>query len=531
MSPSQSVASSSLAGSSLSTSQEGVLARLLEDYERHMAAGDEGAEIELKQKLEEAGFSPSQIDSWISTAQFAGSLRSAWSPARPTEAAPLRLARFELLRELGRGGFGIVYLARDPMLGRQLALKVPRGEALMSPELRARFLEEARVSASFEHPNIVPVYEAAEIGPICYIASAYCPGEDLARHLASRTTPFAPREAAALIAQLADAAAYTHARGVVHRDLKPSNVMLSPRAVPSDGASAQDIGSFTPRLTDFGLAKIAEKELITTRTSMVLGTPLYMAPEQTGGSAQVGPAVDIYSLGAILYELLTLKSPVEGATLYEVLENVRNRPPAPLRKLNPQIARDLELICMKCLEKRPADRYASAAELAADLRRYLAGEAIAARPIGWAMRFWNWTSQVERMRDAGILIIALNLVMTVWVVGSVSFMTFGLAKPSVESIEVLVLTAAGSIVGFLMPHMVLGYFTMRGSPVALWIGMVMFGLHELVVAAALLGLPAPFVKNYTDPVTVWSVYTLLAWLYFLQLAAVASGMRAYYAHR
>jgi WD40 repeat protein len=308
----------------------------------------------------------------------------------PPVGTPGRLGRFQLLRELGRGGCGIVFLALDPVLGRPVALKVPHPEALLHPDLRARFLREAQAAAGLDHPNVVPVYEAGEIGPVCYIAAAYCEGLTLAAWLKQRGEPVPVRTAAALVATLAGAIAYTHGRGVLHRDLKPGNILLTP------GRNGEDGLDFVPRVTDFGLAKLLDAEAGPasdgrTRTGMIVGTPEYMAPEQAEGRHQdAGPHTDVYALGVILYELLTGRAPLVGKSYPDTLRRVVSEEPPPPTRLRSNVHPDLQTICLKCLRKEPAGRYASAGDLAADLRRFLNGEPIRARPVGRAERAWRW---------------------------------------------------------------------------------------------------------------------------------------------
>ncbi len=299
---------------------------------------------------------------------------------------PTRVGRYAVVRELGRGSFGVVFLAHDPRLGRDVALKVPRAEALLSPELRARFQHEARAAAGLDHPHLVPVYEAGEDGVVCYIVSAYCPGPTLADWLRRRAgQPVPPLEAARLVLPLAGAVAHAHGRGVLHRDLKPANILMA-----ACGSAA------VPKITDFGLAKIVDaagdaEEARRTHTGAVLGTPAYMAPEQAGGhSRDAGPAADVYALGAILYECLTGRPPFQGDSPLDTLLLVRTEePPAP-RRLRPDLPRDLETICLTCLRKEPGRRYPSASALEEDLRRFLAGEPIVARPVGPAGRLLRW---------------------------------------------------------------------------------------------------------------------------------------------
>jgi WD40 repeat protein len=311
-----------------------------------------------------------------------------------------QLGRFEIRRELGRGTFGVVYLAYDSRLGREVALKVPRAEALLTPELRQRFLREARAAAGLDHPNVVAVYDADTVGPVCYIASTYCPGVTLAAWLKEQTRPVPAQEAAALVATLARAVQHAHERGVLHRDLKPANILLVSGGMVS--GEAKDIAgaptplasltTYQPKITDFGLAKLAGGEAGgLTHSGAVVGTPSYMAPEQAGGRIhEIGPPADVYALGAILYELLTRRPPFQADSIVDLLFLVRTEEPVAPRRLHPRLPRDLETICLKCLEKAPARRYASARALAEDLHRFLAGEPIRARPVGAVGRLWRW---------------------------------------------------------------------------------------------------------------------------------------------
>jgi tetratricopeptide (TPR) repeat protein len=312
------------------------------------------------------------------------------TPAR----APAGPGRFEIRRELGRGAFGVVYLAYDPNLRREVALKVPRIEVHLTPDLRARFRNEATAAAGLDHPNIVPVYEAGEEASVCFIASAYCPGITLAAWLRQRTGPVPYRAAAGLVATLAEAVDHAHRRGVLHRDLKPSNILLETTVPSTPGGEGFDL---VPRITDFGLAKFVEEPTSQsdaanpTMSGVILGTPSYMAPEQAQGLAhQVGTPADIYSLGVILYELLTGRPPFQEDSALDTLVLVRTQDPLPPSRLRPRLPRDLETICLKCLHKQPQARFPTARELADDLRRFLDGLPIRTRPIPAWERAFKW---------------------------------------------------------------------------------------------------------------------------------------------
>jgi serine/threonine protein kinase/WD40 repeat protein len=302
------------------------------------------------------------------------------------------LGRFRIERLLGHGGHGVVYLAFDSVLNRLVALKIPRPEVLVDRAMRERFLLEARSAATLDHANIVPVYEAGAADGVLYIAMAYCPGDSLAEFFEKHRGTLSPRAWAKLFRQLAGALAYTHERGILHRDLKPGNILLFPINGNSDGVNTPhgDGLAFVPKLTDFGVATIIEESARQTRTTLGGGTPLYMSPEQTAPKGKIDARSDVHCLGAVMYETLTGQAPYGGESLLALLEAIRHRlPPAPHRVV-PSIPRDLSTICLKCLEKRPQSRYASAAALAADLERFLNHEPIRAKPTSWPEQLFLW---------------------------------------------------------------------------------------------------------------------------------------------
>jgi serine/threonine-protein kinase len=294
--------------------------------------------------------------------------------ARGLAGAGSTFGQYELLEEIGRGAMGVVFKARQTRLNRLVAIKMIQAGSYAGAAERLRFRVEGEAVARLQHPHVIQVHECNEHGGQLYLCMEFLDGGTLAAKLAGAQLPL--RDAARLVQTLAEAVDVAHRRHIVHRDLKPANVLLT-----ADG---------TPKVGDFGLAKLLDTESGQTAPDAVLGTPCYMAPEQAAGRVhEVGPAADVYALGAILYEALTGRPPFRGATKMETLDQVRTATPEPPVKLRREVPPDLEAICLKCLEKRPAQRYASAAALGQDLGRWLRGEPTEARPAAWYARAWR----------------------------------------------------------------------------------------------------------------------------------------------
>jgi ribosomal protein L7/L12/tRNA A-37 threonylcarbamoyl transferase component Bud32 len=301
---------------------------------------------------------------------------------------------YELLEEIARGGMGVVWKARQTSLKRDVALKMIRAGALAGPAEVERFLREAEAAANLQHPNIVAIHEVGEHGGQHYFSMDYVAGRDLGAIV--KDGPLPPQQAARYVKIVAEAIHFAHQRGTLHRDLKPQNVLI-------DAADQ-------PRITDFGLAKIMKDDSRLTQTGVVMGSPSYMPPEQAAGRhGDIGPASDVYSLGAMLYELLTGRPPFRGATAMATLREVMEAEPAAPRRLKADIPPDLETICLKCLEKSPSARYPTARALAEELERFLKGEPIQARPASTVRKAVSWARRHPGTLSAVAVLVIVTL--------------------------------------------------------------------------------------------------------------------------
>jgi WD40 repeat protein/tRNA A-37 threonylcarbamoyl transferase component Bud32 len=308
---------------------------------------------------------------------------------------------YEIIEVIARGGMGVVYKARHRELNRIVALKVMAAAELASPDFVERFRTEAEAAASLDHPNIVPIYEVGEDVGRPYFSMKLVEGGTLAGRIAGRPSAMANREAAKLLATLARAVHYAHQRGILHRDIKPGNILLDTKG--------------EPHLTDFGLAKLIEKDSVITRTVAVLGTPAFMSPEQAAGRMrEITTAADVYGLGAVFYELLTGHPPFAGGTTMETVRKVMDEEPVRPSAMTPAVDRDLDTVCLKCLEKDPQRRYGSAEALADDLERWLRHEPIVARPVGAWERAGKWVRRnpatAGLIATAALALVAITVV-------------------------------------------------------------------------------------------------------------------------
>lgn len=303
------------------------------------------------------------------------------------------IGRFVVDRQIGQGGFAQVYLANDPKLNRQVAIKVLKPTLFGSTDASARFDRESQAAAVLSHPNIVPVFEAGNAGAVRYIASAYVEGITLEHWFKQQARQTSPRHAAKIVATLADAVEHAHQRGIIHRDLKPANILVEVTA-SIEQQQTLEIQPGDLRITDFGLARYADSmDQFQTAEGAIVGTPVYMSPEQADENQEITSASDIYSLGVILYELLTGKLPIIGKTHIDTLLAIKQQEPKPPRQINGQVPKDLQAICLKCLAKSPSARYSTAHELGRDLQRWLDGEVVSARNANVFERSAKWIAR------------------------------------------------------------------------------------------------------------------------------------------
>lgn len=398
---------------------EQILREIIEAYQAARAAGNPpDQELLIKQYPGLA----KELRAFFSSQKTASANESATlTIAHPSEAPPLtpgavtlesleppqsalsrrgQFGDYELLEEIARGGMGVVYKARQKSLNRVVALKMILAGQLATPEQVRRFRMEAEEGGSLDHPNLVPIYEVGEVDGQHYFTMKLIDGGSLATWISRLRED--PKAAARLMVTIAYAVHYAHQHGVLHRDLKPSNILMDPAG--------------QPHITDFGLAKHLEGQSVAeTQSGLIVGTPSYMAPEQASAQRQLTTAVDVYSLGAIFYELLTGRPPFQATTPYDVVQQVLEREPARPSTLTPHLNRDLETICLTCLAKEPHKRYPSAEALAQDLERFLSGEPIKARPVGILERATKW---IRRRPAAAALILVCFL-------GGAAFLAYG----------------------------------------------------------------------------------------------------------
>jgi hypothetical protein len=388
--------------------------------------------------------------------------------------APRRVGEYEVLGEVGRGGMGVVYKAWEPGLRRFVALKMLLpGAAADEGELR-RFQTEATAAASLQHPNIVPVHQVGSLEGCPFFSMDFIDGPSLAQRIADGPLP--GRTAAQFLARVARAIHHAHQHHILHRDLKPGNILLD---------AAEE-----PHITDFGLAKQLRTDQGQTRTGTILGTPSYMPPEQASGKKDLTAACDVYGLGAVLYEVITARPPFRGETTLDTIVQVLETEPAPPRLLNPRIDRDLETICLKCLQKDPRARYATALELAEDLERYVQGEAIRARSLNLVDRLARTLerSQLDvEFRTYGVVLYWFALIVAITHLVEYVFIQTHQPVPLVVATKVLQFILMGIVFWRYRPQGLMPATTAERQMWSVWIGYLAASTVVVVITASQFG--------------------------------------------
>lgn len=406
----------------------------------------------------------------------------------------ISISHFKIERMIGRGGMGNVFLAHDEVLDRPVAIKLPRIDVLGNAKLQKRFLKEAKVAASLRHPGLVEIYEYGASGRYCFLASRWCAGGDLAAWLEQHPIPGDQRSIADFIRKLCCAIDHCHQAGVLHLDIKPGNILLDrhPTSSPQDSI---DLGE--PLLTDFGLARVIEQSLSDAQSSMLLGTPLYMAPEQAECRGDdIGPHTDVFAIGIVLFEMLYGRRPFQGETPIEVFDQIRagkiNFDDAPSTLADGlALADDLKTICRICLQTRIADRYPSAQALADDLGRFLDRKPIFATTPTLARRMGHWLSDQKRIRQAGLILLGIQVHGTLSIFLLFGLMLVGLASPFESSPWRLAIDYAPLFVVINIPSFLVGFKAIAMRPWAITAGLLLSCLYSIAVILMAMGKMEP----------------------------------------
>lgn len=439
---------------------------------------------------------------------------------------PSVIGQFELRRVVGSGGFGIVYEATDTVLQRTVAIKVPK--EIPDEEAKAAFLMEARAVANLDHANIVPVYDAGEIEGQCYLASAYCSGGNLAALINAKVS-FSWHVIAEMVERLALAMDHAHRRGVVHRDLKPANIVL---AEPIASANCQTVPEL--RITDFGLARVAELQQSQSESSMLVGTPCYMAPEHLTESGHSQPALaDIYSLGVILYELLTGQKPYDSKSFVDVVDQIRDCRPVAPSEIREDVPEDLETIALKCMSEDPGARYADCQALAMELRCFVNGEPIQSRPPTRMQQVMRWLRSPKRMVETGTFSIFVGVATPLWIM-TIVFLILAEDLEADVGAEMIPQTLLVCF-GLLIPLVYIGHQTRIGNRKWLVPGLLFSVFSLCLVAPPLFGNIYVFPKLYEryplGRIIAYSLLTIEHLIQVIQYTVLVFVKRDYFSRR
>jgi serine/threonine protein kinase len=442
-----------------------------------------------------------------------------------------QLGHYRLIRLVGSGGVGNVFEALDLQLDRAVAVKVPRLDLVGSQEFTERFLHEARTAAKLDHPNLTSIIDIGSQGPVAYIVSQWCDRGDLATWLKKHPTQEerpATEQIAAFFVLIARAIDHCHRRGVVHLDLKPSNILLQTRDGAAEGSDS--LATLHPKVSDFGLARWIDQQLEQTTTSLFLGTPLYMAPEQAAGRRdQIGAATDIFSLGIVLHEVVAGERPFAGSTAIEVMDRIRS---ADWRRsqLPRDVPRDLAFIIERCLQREPADRFVSAGELADELERSSRGETIRTKPVSALGEFVRWSRRPQRIPQAGIIAIATHLTVLINLFGHFGLLLAGYQMPFEVDHGLFFREMFPAVALLHVPSLINGFRTVARRPYAVLIGTCL-SFAFLAVLVGILASGQPTFSVYTDnPLATYVVHLTLSalalvqvWAYLLAVYATRHG--------
>lgn len=454
---------------------------------RYFEQVDEGQSVDVQAIVESNPEHAGQLRAFFSNIGVIDDLVRDAQPPRVTESDQVKnlhvsgidgvstgqqVGKYLVHEIVGHGAFGTVFRATDIELQREVALKVPRPEVMLDRGRLRRFQAEATTAAKLDNPMIVPVLDAQLKGRKPYIASTFCHGPDFGHWLARQTAPIEWKQAAAFTAKLADAVHYAHEQGVLHRDLKPGNIMVESvnheqpnRCHGTDG----NLALLQPRLTDFGLAKLVKETLGDTRSSVIVGTPLYMAPEQIEPKRnQTSPATDVFALGTILFELISGETPYEGVSYIELLDRSRSGDVPRLADRCNEVDEDLAVICDKARQSNPSDRYASAHDFGVDLRRYRDGKPILGKRISAITRLLRWLQDPSRISQAGAYLMAFALFSIFWMcLGFFSTYREVLTQINQSAMHLVI-----AVCTFLSPAALIGWYTLRHRSWAIKAGLV-----------------------------------------------------------